>query len=431
MTTDKNKTIWLFNQYAITPEQAGGSRHFSIARLLVEKGYDITIFAAGFNYQERKETKCTGRELFKIEMIDGVRFVWIKTAAYTKNNWKRIVNMLSYSYRVCHLYKKLTESNKLPKPGIVIGSAVHLFAVFSGYRIARHFRVPFIMEVRDLWPMTIVEFKKSYRFHPGVMFFGWLDRFLARRADHLVSVLPYAYDFYKRYGLTEQQVTWIPNGVDTSAYPQMAQLPSTATPEKPFTVRYTGTFGNEACLHTLLGAAKIIQDKNIRVQFEITGSGEKKSELLELCKTLSLSNMTFHPPVIKDAIPGLLTSADALWIGSKNVKNLYKYGFSFNKLFEYLASGKPVLFSIDSRYNPVEESKAGLTIPPENGEALADAIIKLVEMTPEQRMEMGNRGIEHVRKCYTFEILAGKFDELLSNVENWGEKKTGNKQREI
>lgn len=413
------KNVWFFNHYASTPGQAGGSRHYAISRILAARGYSVTLFASSFSHHRHKDLKCDKHKKFKIEMIDGVRFVWIKTFPYRKNNWKRVINMLSYSWQCLRVYKKLLKENPVEKPKTVIGSAVHLFAVWTAYRVSKKLKVNFVMEVRDLWPMTLVEFRKWLKYHPIVIFFGILDRFLAKRAHKLVSVLPGAYNYYKRYGIAKENVVWIPNGVDTSLYRGKNSVPpeSESKGQQQFKVMYTGTLGMEANLRTLLSAAKSIQENQLPVFFEIIGSGEKKKELVQFKDQLDLTNVVFREPVNKEKIPSVLAAADALWIGSRNVKNLYKYGFSFNKLFEYLASGKPILFSIDCTYNPVKEAGAGLTVPPGDPEALSQAIIKLYNMPVKERMRMGEKGIAYAQEFHDMEKLADLFDCLLSRLD--------------
>ncbi|HLP59538.1 MAG TPA: hypothetical protein VK186_11940 [Candidatus Deferrimicrobium sp.] len=100
------------------------------------------------------------------------------------------------------------------------------------------------------------------------------------------------------------------------------------------------------------------------------------------------------------------------------MKNLYKYGFSFNKLFEYLAAGKPIVFSIDSDYNPVKESGAGITVPPQDPGALSEAIIRLYGMPGEERLEMGRKGVAYAREFHEMERLADRFDRLLCDLGN-------------
>ena len=284
------KNVWFFNHYASTPDQAGGSRHYAISRILAARGYSVTLFASSFSHHRHKDLKCKKNEKFKIEMIDGVRFVWIKTFPYRKNNWKRVINMLSYSWRCLRVYKKLLKNNPEEKPKTVIGSAVHLLAVWTAYRVSKKLKVNFVMEVRDLWPMTLVEFRKWLKYHPIVIFFGILDRFLAKRAHKLVSVLPGAYNYYKRYGIAKENVVWIPNGVDTSLYCGKNSVPpeSESKGQQQFKVMYTGTLGMEANLRTLLSAAKSIRENQLPVFFEIIGSGEKKKELVQFKEQCSV-----------------------------------------------------------------------------------------------------------------------------------------------
>ncbi len=413
-----SKNIWLLNHYARTPDQAGGSRHYTISRILAARGYRVTLFASAFRHHKQEDLKCNKSENFKIEMIEGIRFVWLRTFPYTKNNWKRIVNMLSYTWRCLRIYKRLLKEGQVERPAVIIGSSVHLFAVWTAYRMSKKLKTNFVMEVRDLWPLTLVEFRKWLKYHPMVIFFEILDRFLAKRARKIVSVLPGAYDYYKRYGIARENVVWIPNGVETTLY-QGDNTPTSGLPrEKPFKVMYTGTFGMEASLPTLLFAAKVLKEKGLPIFFELVGRGEKQNELIELKNTLGLENVEFFKPVGKYQIPALLNSADVLWIGSRKLKNLYKYGFSFNKLFEYLAAGKPIVFSIDSEYNPVKESGAGFTVPPQDPDALSEAIIRLYGMSKEERLEMGLKGIAYVKEIHEMEKLADRFDRLLCDLGN-------------
>jgi glycosyltransferase involved in cell wall biosynthesis len=303
------------------------------------------------------------------------------------------------------------------KPATIIGSTVHLFAVWTAFSISKKLKANFVMEVRDLWPMTLVEFRRNLKYHPVVVFFGILDRSLAKRAKKIISVLPWAYEHYKKFGIAKEKIVWIPNGVDTSLYHHDRKPPYETAPKKHFKIMYTGAFGMEANIQTLLSAAKLVYKKGLPIFFELIGSGEKQRELMEIRGRLELTNVEFREPVEKEKIPELLSTADALWIGSRKVKNLYKFGFSFNKLFEYLASGKPILFSINSSYNPVKEAGAGITVPPENPEALSEAIARLYHMSREERIKMGRKGILYVKEFHDMEKLADQFDYLLSHLD--------------
>ena len=116
------KTLWILNHYAISPDMPGGTRHFDLASELVKKGHDVTIFASGFDHGTHKYTKIKPEEKMKVEAYDGVRFVWINTFPYSGNDWRRVMNMISYGWRV------LGCGRGIPKPDVVIGSSMHPFA---------------------------------------------------------------------------------------------------------------------------------------------------------------------------------------------------------------------------------------------------------------------------------------------------------------
>src|ERR1700730_16832340 len=122
-----SRTIWILNQYAGTASSPS-TRHYDLGRELVKKGHRVTIFAAGFHYQKLVEERLARGETWKAEDHDGVRFVWIRTFPYKKNEWRRIVNMISYSIRVVLIGRKLDEN-----PDAIIGSSVHPLAVLSAY----------------------------------------------------------------------------------------------------------------------------------------------------------------------------------------------------------------------------------------------------------------------------------------------------------
>lgn len=405
-----SRNIWIFNQYATTPDMPGSTRHYDLSKRLVEKGCKVIIFASSYNHQKLMDLKLSKFEKYKIELKDNVTFIWIRSFPYKKNNWKRVVNMLSYSLRAFILSNNLLKKGEINPPDVVLGSSVHLFSVFVAYIKSKKLKAKFIMEVRDLWPATLIEFKKILKYHPIVIFFTSLETFLVNRSDILITVLPTAHLYYSKFNINKKNIVWIPNGVNTDLF----NFESKA--KKKFTIMYTGIFGLEGKLETLIQTAKIIEQKYNRIEFILIGNGERKKFLVDLAKKFNLKNIDFRSPVCKEKIPAVLAEADVLWLGTRKVKNLYKFGFSFNKLFDYLASGKPIIFSVDSEYNPVKEAGAGLTVPPENPLLLADAIIKLFKMPEIERRQLGENGRKYAKKYHDWGILSGKLFDLINNL---------------
>ncbi len=400
--------IWIFNHYAITPDLPGGTRHYDFAKELTERGYNVTIFASSFHYSLLRETKDYGKSSYIIEDYDGVKFVWIKTFPYSKNDWRRVLNMLSYSVRAYNVAKKID----MEKPDVIIGSSVHLFAVYTAYLLSKYYKVPFIMEVRDLWPQTLIDMGVS-RWNPFVILLGILEKFLYKRAQKIISVLPKAYEYITSLGIPLEKIEWIPNGVDLK---RVEHIENNFEKKTRFKVLYTGVHGITDGLDILLDSAKILKERGYSdIVIELVGDGYEKKRLMKRALEEGLDNVFFKDPVKKDKVPEILSKADVLFVNLL-AKNIYKYGMSFNKLFDYLASGKPIISASNASNNPVEEVKAGITVPPEDPEAVAEAIINLYKMSEEERLKMGENGRKYVKEYHDIPVLVDKLEKVIQEV---------------
>uniref|UniRef100_A0A7C3RWL1 Glycosyltransferase WbuB n=1 Tax=Dictyoglomus thermophilum TaxID=14 RepID=A0A7C3RWL1_DICTH len=404
------KNIWIFNHYAITPDLPGGTRHFDFGKELVKRGYNVTIFASSFHYSLLKEIKEYKKNSYIIEDYDGVRFVWIKTFPYSRNDWRRVINMLSYSIRSYKVAKKIN----IEKPDIIIGSSVHLFAVFIAYLLSKKYKTPFIMEVRDLWPQTLIDMGVS-KWHPFVILLGILEKFLYKKADKIIVLLPKANEYIENLGISPEKIVWIPNGVDLERFNFDIECIDLRIDKKNFVITYTGAIGKANNLDTLLETARILKDNYPEIKFLLVGNGTEKERLIQIAKENNLKNVEFRDPVPKNEIAKIINKSDVLILLVRD-SPLYKYGISFNKLFDYLASGKPIIFSSNSINNPVEEAKAGITVPPDNPQALADAIIRLYKIPPEERKRMGDNGKKYVEKYYSMPVLVDRLEKIFKEL---------------
>ena len=402
--------IWILNHYAITPDLPGGTRHFDFGKELSRRGHSITIFASSFRHSLLKETKSYDNNNYITENInDNFKFVWIKTLPYKKNDWGRVLNMLSYSWRAYETAKSLN----LEKPNIIMGSSVHLFAVLVSYFLSKYFKVHFIMEVRDLWPQTLIDMGIS-KWHPFVISLSLLEKFLYEKAEKIVTLLPKAHEYIESLGISLQKVVWIPNGVDLNRFDVETEDASSNNNDE-FTMMYAGAFGIANNLDVAIDSSGILKDKYPNIKFVFIGSGSEKSRLAKRAKFLKLHNVEFRDSVKKDKIPEVLARADALFICVKNL-TLYKYGLSYNKLFDYLASGRPIVFSSNTVNNPIDEARAGITVPPDTSEALAKAIIKLHNMSKKERQEMGKRGRKYIEKYHNIPMLVDKLEKVFEEL---------------
>lgn len=398
--------VWIINQYVIAPGQAGGTRHHSLARELVRRGHEVTIIASSFDHYTRRETRLSSGEPYKTEISDGITFVWLRTPPYPGNTIARMWNMLVFSWRVL-LGRGYSH---LPKPDVVWGSSPHLFGALAAERVASRLRVPFVLEVRDLWPQSLIELGNVSAKNPIALGLLVIERYLYRRANQIISLLQGAPDHMVSKGAGRHKIHWIPNGVDTQLFPKPAGLP-----ENPvFTVMYAGAHGLANALDPIIDAAGILQREGYapRVQFRFVGDGPAKSGLRQRAVAEGINIIQFEDPVPKVKMFETLSQADAFVVCMK-ASPLYRWGISLNKIFDYLACARPIVFSGDSPYSQISSAEAGITVPPEDGRAIADAIKRLIDTCVYDRAEMGLRGRRHVEEFYGMDVLGERLEQVL------------------
>jgi glycosyltransferase involved in cell wall biosynthesis len=413
--------IWIVNHYAIPPDTPGGTRHFDFARQLVKQGHRVTIFASSFSHRTRKEERLTGKRRHREENIDGVGFIWIKTLPYYGgNDWRRVLNMLSYACRAGRVGLRRQE-----RPDVILASSPHPFAGLTGYILSRIKKAGFIFEVRDLWPRTLVDIGGYKEKSLTVRLLGVLERFLYRKARRIVVLQPGAPQYIARLGIPADKVVFIPNGVSPELFSasgarlpkKLEKLISVLKSEGKLVVAYTGAHGIANALDTIIEAAKLMQDRGIdKVHFLMVGEGPEKKRLIAKAKEWRLDNISFHEPIPKGAIPGLLRASD-IAVLSWRKSRLYEYGISANKLWDYMMCAKPIVWAINTLVDPVVKANCGITVPAEDPEEMAQAIVKLCGLSDNERREMGKRGHKYAMKYHSIPVLTDRLLEVVQEAK--------------
>jgi len=408
---------WIFNHYANPPDLPGGTRHYDLARELVNRGHKVVIFATSFHYLLFRESRLLPGEGWKTEDVNGVLFVWIRTTPYQRNNWRREWNMAEFMLKAWWLGRKLPRiAPDIEDPDVIMGSSPDLLTALAACWVAYRFSVPFLMEVRDLWPQTILDMGAMSPRHPIIITLRVLEKYLYRRAERIITLLPLAHEYIAACGVPQKRIVWLPNGVDLSRFDQISNPGTPGTGSDLFRVMYLGAHGRANALNVLLEAAKIIQDLNYsKIRIVLVGDGPEKPGLMDLSKKMGLTNTEFRDPVPKNSVVRTLLESDGLILNLEDVA-VFKYGISPNKVFEYMAAGKPVIFSVQAANNPVEDSHCGITVPPKDPQALAEAIISLSEMSVQEREEMGLRGRKYVARHHDISVLAERLERTLEEV---------------
>ena len=397
--------IWIVNHYAVPPKQAGGTRHYEMAKELVRRGHDVTIVASSFDHTMRRELHLQRGEHHKLEDVGGVPFLWLRTPPYLGNTAARVRNMLAFGLQV---WRRLTH--EVVEPDVILGSSPHLFAALAAERLAARYAIPFVFEVRDLWPQTLIDLGHFPRHHPFVVLLDRIERYLYRRAGRIVTLLPRAADHIREKGTDPSKVTWIPNGIDLDLVP----TPPPPRRRKMITVMYAGAHGLANDLNLVLDAANMLQQDGWadRVHFRMVGDGPEKSGLIRRAQGLGLVNIDFEAAVPKENVYKRLAEADAFVMVLQN-SSLFRWGISPNKLFDYLASARPVIFCVNTSFNPIEETRAGITVVSQDASNLVMAIRKLTEISPEERWHMGLRGRRYVEANHSMSNLASRLEEIM------------------
>ena len=410
--------IWIVNHYATTPNMPGMTRHFDFARELVKREQRVTIFASGFNHRTKKEERLEGKQIYRRENIKGVEFIWIRTTPYKGNDWRRVVNMLSYSVGVIPLGLRLRK-----RPDVILASSPHPFSGLVGYILAKIKGARFVFEVHDLWPQTFVDIGGYSNKSFVVKLLRALEKFLYRRASRIITLGPKASDYITGLGIPDTKIVYIPNGVDPELFSdtsvglpsEIDELFSGLRARGKVVVGYAGAHGISNALDTIIEAANLLQNEGVaKIHFILVGDGPEKEPLMFKAKSYSLGNVNFYNSIPKMAVPEFLRSIDIAVISVRK-SDLYKYGTSLNKLFDYMASARPILWATSSVNNAVAEANCGITVAPENPEEMAKAIMDLCSLSDDERQHMGKRGYDYVMKYHSVPVLASKLLAVLQS----------------
>jgi len=326
----------------------------------------------------------------------------------------RAISMFSYLPRATAVARKLIRQHVLLEPTWVVGSCVHQFAGLAALRIARDYSVPFIYEVRDLWPETLTEIGGWSQHHPAVVASRLMSRYLYGHADQVVTLLPGSESVIASYGVAASRIAVIPNGVDFQRTETTSRrIPGT---EGSFLVVYAGSHGLFNALDQLIDAAtRFDRIGDSQLKFLLIGSGREKARLQRRVCEEGVHNVVFADPVPKNEIYALLKGADAFFVGTPHT-GLCDAGISMNKLMDYLAVGRPVVLACDASQNPVSFSGGGLVVASERPEQLADAFNHLAIMSPADLAAIGERGRLYARQHLSIEHLADLWESVLRGL---------------
>jgi glycosyltransferase involved in cell wall biosynthesis len=385
-------------------------RPYYLAREWVRLGHNVQIVASGESHVRAVQPELAGRDRLH-ETIDGIQYTWLKTPTYKGNGGGRVRNMVSF---VSHLYREGKRLAQSFKPDVVVASSTYPMDIWPAHRIAKLANAKLVFEVHDLWPLSPIELGGMSKWHPFILLVQAAEDYAYRHADVVVSMLPKVREYMESRGMAPHKLHIVPNGIDPSEWlsdspPLQAaanDLLHNLKAQGLSIIGYAGTHGVANALDTLLDAAKLMRDEKVAIV--LVGGGPDKEVLQQRVKAENLQNVWFVDSVKKEQIPALLQWFDVAYIGLQR-QPLFRFGIAPNKLMDYMMAQRIVLMAIESGNDPVGEAGCGLTIRPENPQAVAQGTRELLALTEGERRAMGQRGRNFVLENHTYPILAKRF----------------------
>jgi glycosyltransferase involved in cell wall biosynthesis len=402
--------ILLINHYAGSVRHGMEFRPYYLAREWVRHGHRVSIVAASESHLRRQAPQLDGRARLD-ETIDSIHYAWLATPSYRGNGAARVRNMAAFVMRLRREGEGLAASLK---PDVVIASSTYPLDIWPAYRIARRAGARLLFELHDLWPLSPMELGGYSRWHPFIMLLQAAENFACRNADAIVSILPKVGAHLEAHGMAPGKLHLVPNGFDPAEWqtdgpdlePSLAAAIDRLKQEGRFVVGYAGTHGISNALQNLLDAAERLRGQPLA--FVLVGAGPQKAELQRSAAAHGLADVHFFDPIPKAQMPSLLQRFDLAYIGWHR-HPLYRFGISPNKLIDYMMAARPVLHAVEAGNDPVAEAGCGLTVPPEQPHAVADAILSLVALSPDQRARLGQRGRDFALANHSYPVLGQRF----------------------
>lgn len=312
----------------------------------------------------------------------------------------------------------------LDRPDVVIATSPQLLVGLAGWWIAFTRQIPFVFEVRDLWPESLIAVgmasENSWLHHV----LAQIARFLYERADRVVVVTPaFRECLIAHWGVPAKKIAVVENGVEIDLFTPFPPAASQALRRElsegsEFLVCYAGTMGMAHGLETLLDAADELQQQKLSVRFLLVGEGSEKSRIKALAESRGLENIRFLDQQPREKMPALIAASDACLVLLKKT-DIFKTVIP-TKMLEFMSCARAVIVGVDGHARAiVEDAGAGLTIEPEESHALAQAILKL-SIDRELSLALGRRGREYIERNFTRAQMAEKYIGILRPLTNVG-----------
>jgi colanic acid biosynthesis glycosyl transferase WcaI len=408
--------ILYISQYFPPEMGAPSARVSELAQRWAQAGHDVTVLTGFPNHPDgivRPEYRNTFRRMVFRERVHDVNVVrsWLLPLP----NRKPIERMLNYS---SFMASAAITGSFLGAPDAVIASSPQLLVGLAGWWISRLKHVPFIFEVRDLWPESLIAVGVGNAKSALHRSLTRIAAFLYRKADHIVVVTPAFREFLvDRWQVPAEKISVVPNGVETRVFsPQFPDhdLRKGLGGDGKFIASFIGTMGLAHGLNTLIAAAERFQKTEPDVLFMLVGEGADRQRITAIAQAKGLSNIRFVPQQLREKVPDYIAASDVCLVLLKK-SEVFETVIP-TKMLEFMSCAKPVILGVSGQAREIiERSRAGICIEPENADQLCDAILQLRKQDW-LRESLGRNGREYIIRNLSRERTADEYLQVLNEV---------------
>jgi colanic acid biosynthesis glycosyl transferase WcaI len=412
----KYMKILYVSQYFPPEMGAPAARAAELARYWVQEGHEVTVLTGFPNHPTGvvpAEYRRKLRRLFIRENLDGVNVV--RTWLLPFPNGKAYERILNYS---SFCASASTTGMFVSRPDVLIATSPQLLVGLSGWWLARTKRVPFVFEVRDLWPESLAAVGMG---NPDSMLnrsLGSIAGFLYKRSEHVVVVTSaFKEHLIQNWRLSPEKISIVENGVESDLFcPRVnnADLRTKLGGEGKFVVAYIGTMGMAHGLESLVQAATELQTTAPDVLFLMVGEGSDKERVINCARSQGLTNMRFVGQQPREKVPEFISISDACLVLLKKA-DLFKTVVP-TKMLEFMSCARPIILGVDGQARKImDQAGAGVYVEPENVAALVQVITRLAA-NPVLRETLGRNGRRHIVENFTRQQTASAYIGVLERV---------------
>ena len=416
------KKIWIINHYATTMFDDRGGRHYWFAKYLLSSGYEPIIICAN-TYHNSEKTIEIPKGKYGIKETDNIPFVFVKTITARGNGLKRVLNMFMFYRNLLKVSRKIIK--QYGKPDIIHASSQHPFAMYAGIKISKRYNIPCICEIRDLWPEVIFTIRKTLekKIIGKLMLKG--EYWIYKKADALIFLKEGEINYIKDRCWDKEsdghidlnKVYYINNGVNLEEFElqkKAMKLDDEDLLSKDFKIIYTGAIRPVNDVEKLVNTAYYLRTHN-DLKFLIYGDGFLSDNLKKKAESMNLNNIVFKGIVNKQYVPYILSKSSVNILNYSQNQYNWTRGNSSNKLFEYMASGKPVMSTVKMGYSIIKKHDCGIEIEDASPKQIADEILKLKNASQEEYERMCLNAINGAKE-YDFRNLTRKLIEVIEGL---------------